>query len=300
MPITFYSGTPGSGKSYHMAKDIKSKLLLGRNIICSENIDLAKVSEDGKKKIGNFVCKPIEEMSPEYFYLYAYENHVKGKEKQTYIIMDECHRLFNPRDWGRKDRKEWLTFFSEHRHIGYEMILISQHDRQIDRQIRNQFEHEIKHRKINNMHILGFLFPTTFAFIEYYYGNKMVVSKQFVMFKKKIGNIYDYTAKFDDFIKRMDKEHRENKKTGYLTAIRTDADEAHPETISDCVTVGRHNDPQSVSEEAPTPLHPAATSAKMGRGPEGEGHPSKRPPRKVNWWMQSFFEAPIKGHKKAG
>jgi len=83
--ITFFSGTPGSGKSYHMAKEIKFRLRMGRNVISSENIDLKKVSDNGKKKIGNFVHLPIEEMTPEYFYRYAYQYHKKGRERQTVI-----------------------------------------------------------------------------------------------------------------------------------------------------------------------------------------------------------------------
>jgi len=204
--ITFYSGTPGSGKSFHMAKDIRFKLLMGRNVICSENINTNKISKNGKKHIGHFVHKPLEEMSPEYFYRYAYEKHTKGKEHQTTIIMDECHRIFNPREYGRKDRKDWLVFFSEHRHIGYDIIMVSQNDRQIDRQIRSQFEHEIKHRKFNNMFMLGFMFPTMFICIERYYGNNLIIQKNVMFYKKRIANIYDSYAKFDDFIKRMEKD----------------------------------------------------------------------------------------------
>ena len=81
-------------------------------------------------------------------------------------------QLFGIQENG-KDRaieKSGLNFFVQHRKLGYNMILISQNDRQIDRQIRSLFEYEIKHRKVNNFKI-GKLIPVSaFASITYWYG----------------------------------------------------------------------------------------------------------------------------------
>jgi hypothetical protein len=295
--IRFFSGTPGSGKSYHMAKEISFKLRLGRNIICSEEINLNKVSDFGRKKIGKFVHLPIEEMNPEYFYMYAYENHIKGKEKQTIIIMDECHRIFNPREWGRKDRKDWLIFFSEHRHIGYDIILVSQNDRQVDRQIRSQFEHEIKHRKVNNMHSLAFLLPTMFVCVEKYYGNNMIISKNFMMFRKRIGNIYDSHAKFDDFIKRMDRKVEElGANSRNISVPGTDArgGDEHPEPFPKYVNPTLL--PKNITNDSEN-IHPHTEPADMQMGVGGPYLRGRR--RKVSWWIRPLLTASIKGRKKA-
>jgi hypothetical protein len=302
--VTFYSGTPGSGKSYHMATEIKFKLRLGRNIICTENIDINKVNENGKRKIGNFTYVPIEEINTQFLYKYAYENHKEGKEHQTLIIIDEAHVIFNPREWQRKDRTEWLRFFSWHRHIGYDIIIVSQNDRQVDRQIRSQFEHEIKHRKVNNMFMMGFLLPTIFICIETYYGNKEIISRRFMMYKKKIGSIYNSYVMFKKFAAMMAEEESKASKR-QLTILNdtcndetvknirmTDEDGIDTDLNTSCVS----------DEEEPNPPVTKATVAEMGRGPEGEGYPSPRPTpkRKASWWMRAFIEAPIKGHRKAG
>jgi len=298
MAIYFYSGTPGSGKSYHMAMDIWFKLLMGKNIISTENIKTEIVSKNGKKKIGDFVCVPILELEPKYLYEYAYKNHVRGKEKQTTVIIDEAQIIFDPVEFKGNSRRDWILFFTRHRKIGYEIIIISQNERLIARPIRSLFETEIKHRQLN--HALWFIPFKVFYFIEYWHGNKMILSKSMKILNKKVASIYDTYSMLEDYEAMMAEELGKNKKTGYLKRISVGADDNQPETTSDCVTAELEYVPQSVTEESPTSPLPAASSAKMGRGPEGEGHPSKRPPQKGSWWMQSFLEAPIKGRKKAG
>ena len=60
----------------------------------------------------------------------------KPKEHQIFLVVDECGRVFNPRDWQRPDRREWLTFFSQHRKLMFDVVLIAQQDIMIDKQIR--------------------------------------------------------------------------------------------------------------------------------------------------------------------
>ena len=138
--IYFYSGTPGSGKSLHVAIDIFRKLRFKKNVIATFPINISMVSNKGKRKIGNFVYKDVSELTVQFLFDYALEHHVIGKEGQTLVVIDECQILFNPREFGKKDRLQWITFFTQHRKLGYNFILISQFDRLVDRQIRFLFE----------------------------------------------------------------------------------------------------------------------------------------------------------------
>ena len=98
------------------------------------------------------------------------DNHTMGKENQTMLIFDEAHTIWNSRDWQKcADRSEWLTFFSQHRKLGFDIVIISQSDIQLDKQIRIQFEYEIIHRKINNFKIGKF-----FAYVLFYCCNLLV------------------------------------------------------------------------------------------------------------------------------
>jgi len=204
--IKFFSGTPGSGKSFHVAQEMLFYLRHKKNVISTVNIDLNKVSRNGRKKIGDFVYIPILEIEPSILYKYAIKNHKKGKEGQTLLIIDECQIIFNPREYHNKHRAEWILFFTRHRHLGYQIILISQFDRLVDRQIRALFEYEIIHRKVNNL--LFFLPFTMFALIEYWYGAKVKVSKRMMFFSKSTASIYDSYVMYDDFLEKyQDKEN---------------------------------------------------------------------------------------------
>jgi zona occludens toxin (predicted ATPase) len=95
--IKLYTGTPGSGKSFHVARDIILHLRWKRNIISTVDIDINRIDKNGKRKIGDFKYIPIYELTPNYLYKYAKLNHKKGKEGQTWIIIDECQLIFNSR-----------------------------------------------------------------------------------------------------------------------------------------------------------------------------------------------------------
>ena len=134
--IWLYSGTPGSGKSLHATKVAVQQLRFGRNVIANFILNL----KDVKGIKGDFLYVPDEDITVSFLYEYALAFHKKGKEAQTYLIIDEAGRLFNPRDFGAPNRRDWCKFFSLHRHLGFNVILVSQNDRLIDRQIRYQIE----------------------------------------------------------------------------------------------------------------------------------------------------------------
>jgi len=198
--IWFYSGTPGSGKSLHVAKDIFTKLKRGGNVIANFPVNLDEIP-CGKKGLGKFMEVNLVTVSAEFLMDYAKKNHVMGKEAQTLVVLDECQIIFNPREFSRKDRLEWITFFIQHRKWGYNFILISPFDRLIDRQIRSQFEYEIKHRKINNFGIGMFIPFTTFVCITYWYGAREKMSTDFVVFRQKYAKIYDTFLFFGESVK---------------------------------------------------------------------------------------------------
>ena len=199
--IYFYSGTPGSGKSLHVAKDIYTKLKYKGNVIASFPVNTNIISKNGKKEIGQFIYKDYSELTVQFLINYAQENHVPGKEGQTLVVIDECQIIFNPREFNRNDRLEWITFFTQHRKLGYNFILISQFDRLVDRQIRCLFEYEIKHRKINNFGIGMFIPIPTFVAITLWYGLREKISSEFFFYTKKFGKLYDTSMFFQESIK---------------------------------------------------------------------------------------------------
>jgi len=209
MAIELYEGTPGSGKSYHCMKDIYRILPRGINVIANFPVDVAKIKEMSKsKKMGKFLYVNNQNLTVDFLYSFAKDNHELGKENQTRLFIDECYIKFDPRGYGDKDRKSFILFFSQHRKLGYNVTLIAQMDRMIDRQIRGCIESRFKHRKVNNFGTFGMFIPwTTFCAVEYWYGLNHKLGSTFMIYNKKIGNLYDSYAIFDDMTdtSRMDK-----------------------------------------------------------------------------------------------
>ena len=200
--ITLYSGTPGSGKSLHMAKDIYYNLLVKRRpVIANFSIDMDYLTKNGRKRSAKFTYVDNRDMTVDFLYRYARENHVLGKEGQTFLFIDECQLLFNSREFARRDRAEWVSFFTQHRKLGYHIILCTQFDKLIDKQIRCLLEYEVKHRKLNNFGPFIFLPVSTFVAVTYWYSQKERIDRQIFTYKKKYAEIYDSFMVFDGAIK---------------------------------------------------------------------------------------------------
>lgn len=193
--ITLYSGTPGSGKSLHLANVIWNRLRNDRAVIANFPIDIDKIK--GKRKtVGSFTYLDMSELTVDYLMDYARRNHKYGKENQTLLIIDECAVIFNSRAWDAKDRMKWIIFFQQHRKLGYNVILVSQQDRMIDRQIRGFIEYEIKHRCVNNFKMFGKILGILsagklFIAIEYWYGMRERIGAEFFRLNRRKASIYD-------------------------------------------------------------------------------------------------------------
>lgn len=126
----------------------------------------------------------------------------KVKEGSILLVIDECQRIFNARDWGQKGRGDWLTFFTLHRHLGFDIILIAQFDRMLDRQIRALIEYEYIHRKVSNFgwkgKILSLLaFGNLFVTVKVWYPMKEKTGSEWFRAKKMYYGLYDTFAMFD-------------------------------------------------------------------------------------------------------
>lgn len=209
--ITLYSGTPGSGKSYHAAQNIFYLLRGRKNVICNIPINekackqnffhywLSKILRKeivGSRETGCFVYKDNMALTPAFLIDYAKKNHNRKKEGQTTVVIDECGIMFNPRTFSQSDRLEWIQFFSLHRHYGYDFILISQSDRMLDRQIRSFIEYEHRHRKATNFGFGGMLLhfltmSTFFVDVKLWYGLREKVGADWIRYSGRIASVYD-------------------------------------------------------------------------------------------------------------
>lgn len=190
--IWLYSGTPGSGKSYHAVADIYHRLKRKKGF----NRVIANFSINTTSK--NFRYVDNSELTVKYLTRYAFRYHKRGIEAQTLVVIDEAQIIFNSRNWNSAGsfRMEWITFFSQHRKLGFNFICIAQNDRMIDRQIRCLFEYEVSHMKANNY--FRILPITCFLAVERWYSQKMKLSSDLIFYRRKIARLYDTMMMFND------------------------------------------------------------------------------------------------------
>ena len=160
MAITLMSGTPGSGKSLHAVFEALDWLKLGRNLITNFPLDWHKKL---KKIKGDYQFWRNSEITPKHLIEYAREHHKPGTKPQTLVIVDEASIIFNARDFGRKDRMEWIYFLANHRHFNFDIILIAQNDKMLDKQIRGLIEYDVKHRSLSNFNFITLLISKLFG-----------------------------------------------------------------------------------------------------------------------------------------
>jgi zona occludens toxin (predicted ATPase) len=197
--IELYSGTPGSGKSFHACQKIYNRLkYTDSGVVANFPIKLPKKF----KSKGYFNYVSNDDMTIDYLLWYSQEFNRKGREHEALIVIDEAGIKFNSRQWNSPDRFQWLNFFSQHRKLGYDIILISQSDNMIDKQIRSFIEVQDLHRKVTSGGIattIAFIGMGQFINIRTYYGNKYRIGVEHIRYSKKIADIYDSFALFNDF-----------------------------------------------------------------------------------------------------
>lgn len=196
--ISLYTGTPGSGKSLHMAKDIYWHVRMKRPVIANFEINRDMFSD-----ASSFTYVPYEDMTPEYLEDYA-RNYFKDhefKEGTLAFYWDEAQINLNSRTW--KDNQHWIPFFTQHRKLGFDVYLVCQYHEMLDKQVRTLVEYEVMHRKVNNVGWFGkvvslaaFGHPVVCA-VTRWYGQRMRLSAEWMMGTQKYYRLYDTYKMFD-------------------------------------------------------------------------------------------------------
>lgn len=206
MSIHVYTGTPGSGKSLHAARDIRFELTrkYPRPIIA--NFDLANdapVPYDAKGALYHYV--PNEDMSADVITRIAdrYWRDTDRPFKEDYItlVLDECQLLFNSRLWSSRNRMDYLEFLSQSRKYGIKVVLIAQATKMIDNQFRMLVEVEHNHRRITSMGPVGYAVSAPFGgrlflVVRYLYQAGERLGMQLMTAGRADMSMYDSYARF--------------------------------------------------------------------------------------------------------
>lgn len=206
--IYLYSGTPGSGKSLHAASNIWYGLKYsGCAYVCNFPINMDKFSPKQRER---FLYVDNSELTPELLYQFStdyFKKHparsIKEAEGKLRLYIDEAQILFNAREWQKSYAQGWTKFFQIHRHLGYDIYLMSQFDRMLDRQIRSLIEYEYVHRKVANIGVGGKVFSLIaggglFYCVKIWKPQRERVGGEFFKYKGRFDKLYDTHALFSE------------------------------------------------------------------------------------------------------
>lgn len=150
--IYLYSGTPGSGKSLHAVCDMLSANDRDFPVIANFKIN-PKVIRNPDRMIFRDNASLVPSYLEAYAQSYWQSQGVRVVENRILLVIDECQLIYNSRDW--KKNSGWVSFFTQHRKMGYKVIMIAQQREMIDKQIRAVLEYEYLHRVLANAGIFG-------------------------------------------------------------------------------------------------------------------------------------------------
>lgn len=199
--IELYSGTPGSGKSLNACNIAREYYKKGRPVIT--NYDIKFFGKPGRGK-GFHLRVYNEDYTPQLLYriseVYGKRLGRKPHEEEILLILDEAQLLFNTRNWNDGTRKGWVSFFTQHRKLGYHIVLIAQFDLMLDKQIRALIEYEHVHRKVKNIGYAGklvniLLGGAGFVDVCIYKPMNMKLGSKFISAKQELFEMYNsYTT----------------------------------------------------------------------------------------------------------
>lgn len=206
MTVEIYTGTPGSGKSCHAAREIRYNLnsMNPRPVIA--NFELAPNAPVKRRDLFHYVPNSVLTVEDLQNFAVGFWESKGGRLIEDYIdvYLDEAQILWNARNWSNKDRLGWLQFLSQSRKYGYRIVFISQSAQMIDNQFRMLIEVEVNHRRVSQFGIVGWLMALPFR------GRLIMAVKSMFQIKERIGSQWFLASKKDwqmyDSYKRFEPE----------------------------------------------------------------------------------------------
>ena len=161
--ITFFTGTPGSGKTYEAVSKIVINLKLGRKVYT--NID---GMEDDRCHEALKTLTGLDDMqfAEQFHHLGSYVNKEPQKvpvpggkinlacfweycDPGSLIVMDEVQKIFSAQDTRADHNVSFADWASTHRHNGYDLIIITQVAERVVIGVRSLTEWNYVFRKVN-------------------------------------------------------------------------------------------------------------------------------------------------------
>lgn len=216
--IEEFTGTIGSGKSYHALESIISALGKGKHVVSNFPLHFSS----GMIRRGyseRFMYVPDEFLMgvEGVAFLFQLQKKMQFYEKSgegaCLVVIDEAGNYFPPENNGQYANKLWKLFFTQSRKMGYDFILICQDDlSQINKTIRKCVEYKVVHRKANSIFPFKYLPFTLFMYVKYWAQQNQKLSSESSFYVKKFASLYDTSMMFGGINEKFDIDFAEMEK----------------------------------------------------------------------------------------
>jgi hypothetical protein len=210
MTIQTYTGTIGSGKSYHALEDIVELLRKGKYVVSNFPLNF---TEGMKRKgyVDRFMYVPDDFLMGVDGVAFLYQLQKQkdfyklGGEGACMVVIDEAGNYFPPEENNSLSTRMWKLFFTQSRKMGYDFLLICQDDlSQINKTIRKCVEYKVLHRKANNIFPFKLLPFTLFMYVTLWAQQKEKLSSSASIYVKRFGALYNTEMMFGDIDGKFD------------------------------------------------------------------------------------------------
>ncbi|MBJ7330724.1 MAG: hypothetical protein JHC95_12565 [Solirubrobacteraceae bacterium] len=204
MTLSLVVGAPGAGKSYYAVRAISDAVQSGRlvatNVTLEEDwaprvagANIFRRLIPGRRRKLEAAYRDRVLVSDDLSELFSIRLRGQG-EGRGLMVLDEAHNWMNSRAWRDQDRTEIVRFFSQHRKLGWDVLLITQDELNVDRQVRSLFEYLVTLRNLRNAKFLGVRVVPFHCFLAIWTWNatnKTVIRRELYRLHKPTARLYD-------------------------------------------------------------------------------------------------------------
>jgi hypothetical protein len=158
--IEDFTGKLGGGKTYHAVLRILEAFSKGSHVYTNIVLDGMWCARYCRKRFGRRIV-----FTQQYHYLDnskidQFDKYIaKGNgDVANLVVIDEAHLYFNARDWAKRGR-ELLEFLTQTRKYDIHIILITQHENNLDKQFNRMVQFVWRFKDLKKYRIFGIQYP---------------------------------------------------------------------------------------------------------------------------------------------
>lgn len=199
--IRVVTGTPGTGKTCYAVLEIADALSAGKcvatNVALSADFARSVARRNPRnllrldRKAAELAARVAVLEEPEQLRLVWPSDRREG---QTLVVIDEAHALLDSRDYRASDRQDWITWLTQHRKLGLDILFVVQHFEMLDTNVRRLVEWEVRLRDLRRARAYGFPVPIPLTVGHWYWIGMKKPQRTQTYSPRRAYGLFDTTA----------------------------------------------------------------------------------------------------------